>query len=181
MKPPLALAAAILLAAAPVTAQGTGPANQNAPTVRGGITFANSATVELEYKSITWAQGRWANALAAKDENTRRSINNDARNTPIGELETSVELTLGGVKVDSGAYQLAFSLDEDFAWVMTLSNDDASYRWKLELQETDARINRLRIGLQAGEQDNACMLKIVFGTMACEIPGSIAMQTRRRP
>ncbi len=180
MKHLLTLTAGITLLAIPLDAQGTGPANQNAPTVHGGITFANSATVELKYKSITWAQGQWANALAAKDENTRESINNDAKNTPIGELKTSVELELGGVKVAAGVYKLAFSLDEDFAWVMTVSNDDATHRWKLELKESDARINRLRISLQAGEQDNACALRIIFGTMACEVPGSIAMQTRRR-
>lgn len=180
MRDLLAITTCIALLAIPLTAQGTGPANDSAPTVRGGITFANNATVELRYKSITWAQGRWASALAARDENTRRSINNDAQNAPIGELKTSVEMVLGDVTVAAGDYKLAFFLDEDFAWVMTVSNDEAKHEWKLDLQETDTRINRLQISLQAGAQDNGCALRINFGTMACEISGSIAMATRRQ-
>jgi hypothetical protein len=81
--------------------------------------------------------------------------------------------------VAAGAYKLAFTLDEEFKWTLMLSNDDSDHEWKLDLEEGSTRNTRLTISLQAGERDNDCTLGIAFGTMACKIPGSIAIQTRR--
>jgi hypothetical protein len=96
-----------------------------------------------------------------------------AERAPIGSLETSDDLTIGGKTVAAGDYKLYFTIDDDLSWHLVLAASEeggAKFDWKLDLTETKSVATRLCVNLGAGEKDGTGVLGIAFGKMGCSIP-----------
>jgi hypothetical protein len=165
--------AATLCFATSATALGqyTGSANRNAPQVTQSITLGKES-IDLTYRSITWAAGQWAAALeneATRGE-ARTRINGAAEKSPLGTFKTSAAITLGGAKVAAGTYKLAFTLDEKFKWQLTLTSDAGAVNCALDLETVEENSKRLVTTLRAGEKDFTAEVLVAFGKQRCVLP-----------
>lgn len=168
MRSSLFAAAAVALLALPVAAQRGGMANRNTPTVTQGITFTNGGSVDVKYRAITWAQGRWMEAL--KSPQGRESTNKDLKANPTGTLTTAKDMTLGGQTVKAGSYKLYFQVDDDVKFHLVLADDSGNeIKWKLEMSDTKSENTRLTMTVTAGKGDTDANVGIAFGTMACSV------------
>lgn len=159
--------------ALPLQAQGGGSANRRSPKVTQAIAFTNECSVEITYKSLTWAQGRWTEMV--KQERGRERLNADSQANPLGSLKASKAFTLGGKAVAAGDYKLYFKADDNADWHLVLEPEKGdALTWKLDLADSKNRHTRLSIVILAGESDDAANVNIHFGTMAC----SVAMVAR---
>lgn len=163
-------AVAAVCLALPAAAQRGGSANRNTPTVGQSIAFTNGCSVKIEYRSITWAKGRWMEGLKA--EQGRESANRDMKANPTGSLSASKDITLGGKSVKAGEYKLYFQVDADVKFHLVLADDAGTEtKWMLDLAETSDVNSRLTLTLTAGKNDTDANLGVGFGTMA----GTVAM------
>ncbi|MEZ5963970.1 MAG: hypothetical protein R3F56_09020 [Planctomycetota bacterium] len=168
MRSSLFAATAALFLSLPIAAQRGGMANRNTPTVTQSIAFTNGNSVEVKYRAITWAQGRWMNAL--KNEQGRETINNDLKANPTGSLTTAKDMTLGGQVVKAGDYKLYFQVDDEVKFHLVLADEAGTeIKWKLDLTETKTENTRLALTLTAGKGDNDANFGVAFGTMACSV------------
>jgi hypothetical protein len=167
-------ALALVVAAAPASAQKSGSSNRNAPAVSQSITLG-ADTVEVNYISITWAAGQWAEQLAneATRAEFRATTNKNAERAPLGSLKCSSAIQLGSTKVAAGTYKLAFTLDEAFKWQITLTSEAGAIVVPLELKQAEEESRRLVAGLRAGEKDFTAEVAIAFGKNRCVLPITI--------
>jgi hypothetical protein len=163
-----ALASAIL--ALPVLAQQGGSANRATPTLGQSITFVNGCAVDIKYRAITWAQGRFMEALKTPEGRDRH--NKGLKNNPTGSLTSSQDITLGGQTVKAGTYKLYFQVDADVKFHLVLADDAGTEtKWKLDLTEGTDMNTRLSLSLTAGKGDNDANIKIAFGKQS----GNVAL------
>lgn len=175
MKTLIPIAASTLLLAVPATAQRMGHANTNAPTVSQSIDLPEKGRVELTYTSITWASGRWAEALdnEATREQMRSTINETAEQEPLGSFRSSVNLVIGHQHVLAGSYRMAFMLDDEYQWQLSLSNEEKRTLLGLEFGSNPLHSGRLVIALLAGDENFTARLLIAFGDKAGNLPIAI--------
>jgi len=162
---------AVALLSAPAMAQKMGSTNKNAPAIRQTYTVGNQS-IELGYTAITWATGQWAAAL--KDEASRGEwrarINDSAPKSPLGSLKLTTALNIGGVKVDPGAWKVGFTLNDEFAWQITLIGEGgATLQVPLALKEVDESQKRLMLALAAGDEDGTAKIVVAFGNSRCNL------------
>jgi hypothetical protein len=164
-----------LVATTPAHAQRMGSANRNAPTVTHKIEFGSDA-ISVKFTSITWAAGQWAAQLAneATREGFRARVNQAAEAQPLGSLDTSLDVTLGGQKVAAGSYKLAFTLDDAYHWQIQLTSDAGKVVIPLALKETEHESKRLVLWLGAGDQDRSAEVTVAFGKSRCALPVTLA-------
>jgi hypothetical protein len=159
--------------AAALPAQQMGSVNASAPTVTQSIKFANGASLSIEYKSITWAQGRTMDALkdAERGARMRERVNAQAERAPLGSAAVASAVTIGDQTVKAGDYKLYFTIDDENAWHLVLAAEegDAKHTWKLDLKDTEKAQSRLVVGLMAGAKDTEATMKIAFGSSACTV------------
>jgi len=169
MRPSLVAAAAAVFLALPLAAQDGGMANRTSPSVGQSITFTNGGSVELKYRAITWAQGRWMNQL--KTEEGRSGFNNNLKSKPTGTLTTAKDMTLGGQTVKAGTYKLYFQVDDASKFQLVLADDAGTEtKWKLDLAESKEATNtRLTLTITPSKSDTEANFGIAFGTMACTV------------
>jgi hypothetical protein len=160
----LASGVALACLCLPTTAQRTGMVNRKAPTLTTAIAFAQGGKVEVTYAGITWAKGDTMGKL--KDAAMRENINKTAASAPLGSLEVSDAVTIGGKAVAAGKYDLMFTIDEDAKWHLVLAKGDQKLDWKLDLKDGEHH-PRLVLGLVAGEKDDSSLLFIAFGKQNC--------------
>lgn len=168
MRQILSATLALALLALPIAAQRGGMANRNAPTVGQSISFTNGCSVDIKYRSITWAQGRFMNQLKAPEG--REATNKDMKANPTGSLTASQDVTLGGQTVKAGSYKLYFAVDDEQKFHLVLADDAGKEtKWKLDLAEKTDMNTRLTLTLTAGKGNNDANLGVGFGTMACSV------------
>ncbi len=161
----LAIAATLLAIALPLTAQRGGSANRAVPKATQGIEFANGCSIEIKYRSLSWAQGRFMEAL--KTEAGRTRTNTDLKANPTGSLTVSKDCTIGGQGVKTGTHKLYFEVDADVAFHLVLEDEaGGTVKVKLALAEQDAMNSRLSLVLTAGKGDTDGNLAVAFGSMA---------------
>jgi hypothetical protein len=161
--------ATVLALALPLAAQQGGSANRAVPKATQGLEFANGCSIEITYRSLTWAQGRFMDRL--KTETGRTSTNNNLKANPTGSMTVSKDCTLGGKAVKAGTYKLYFEVDADVAFHLVLENDGGEQtKWKLDLKQGDEMNSRLTLVLTAGKGDTDGSLAVAFGTMAGSLP-----------
>ncbi len=165
------LVGAVVLLSAPAMAQKMGSTNKNAPAIRQTFTVGNQS-IELGYTAITWAGGHWAAAL--KDETSRGEwrvrINESAAKSPLGSLKVTTALNVGGVKVEPGAWKVGFTLNDEFAWQVTLVGETGTtVQVPLVLKEVDENSKRLMLALAAGEEDGTAKIVVAFGNARCNL------------
>src|SRR5690606_3035801 len=159
---------ALALFALPLHAQRGGAANRRAPTVGQSIAFHNGSSVEIKYRSITWAQGRFMEQL--KTEEGRAAANQDLAANPTGSLTASADGVLGGQPVKAGTYKLYFEVDGDQKFHLVLADEAGNQtKLKLDLKDSAHMTTRLTLSLMAGESDNDAKLYIAFGKMSCSV------------
>ncbi|MEM7202685.1 MAG: hypothetical protein AAF628_20625 [Planctomycetota bacterium] len=181
MRTSLFVAAALAggLFALPATAQFGGSVNRKAPKVEQSITFGDAA-LKLTYRSFSWAEGRFMDALMADDERgaaSRERVNKRAEGNPMGGLETTAAFQMGGKTVPAGKYNLFFQIDEDRKWHLVAAGNgsDARVDWALPSKDSPLPSPRLVCALRAGVADGTGVLNIAFGSTVCRIelsPGS---------
>jgi opacity protein-like surface antigen len=166
------------LAAAPATAQRMGSANRNAPTAGCFIEFRGGNRIEVSYQAITLGQGRFMKHLEdlrnSDDKSTVEGyverFNVTAKDKPLGKLNISGKITLGGKEVEAGEYGLAFMLDEKVNWKVVILDAEQKTKasWNLETKAPKATARRLGMRLVAGEQGGA-ELGIAFGDVSTKL------------
>jgi len=148
-----ALAAALC---APAFAQKMGSTNTNAPTVKQTV-MAGDAKISLDYTSITWADGRTMGRIMDKEAGARvrARINESASESPLGSLNTSVDLMCGDLHIPSGEYKVYFTITDDLAWQINFMGKDKTHTMSLPLNDSDHESKRLLMCLYAGEDEGA--------------------------
>lgn len=168
-----------LALALPAAAQHGGAANRTTPTVGQSIAFTNGCTVEIKYRAITWAQGKFMEGL--KTPEGRTSANNNLKKTPTGSLTTSQDVKLGGQPVKSGTYKLYFQVDDDQKFHLVLGDDAGKEtKWKLDLTDKNDLSTRLSLTICAGKADTDATVGIAFGKMGCTVALSVAADAAKK-
>ena len=155
-----------------VPAVGQRMMNPNAPTVGQSIQLADKGSIELSYVAISWAGGRWADALANEEtrQGTREMINEAASSQPLGSMKASVDLDIGGHRVPAGSYRLGFMLDDKYKWQIALFGDGNRVDLPLAMRPNFVARKRLILSLMAGEEDFTGVMMVAFGNMVCRLP-----------
>jgi hypothetical protein len=155
-----ALAAALC---APAFAQKMGSSNSDAPTVKQTV-MAGDAKISLDYTSITWASGRTMTGLMDKDKGgrMRERVNGSAKDSPLGSLNTSVDLMCGELQIPAGDYKVYFTITDDLAWQINFMGKDKTHTMTLPLAEAEHESKRLMLCLYAGEEEGAGVY-VAFG------------------
>ncbi len=176
-----ALSLVLSLVASSALAQKQGMINNNAPTCSSSIAFGEKASIELKYTAITWGQGNWFKALSdpARGERARDRLAKTAEASPLGELKTSAECTIGGKKVGAGTWKLYFTMDKDLKWHLNLAKDQEKIDWVLDLKE-GSESTRLGLSLGAGKEDGSAELTVQFGTAGCKVPVSAGAAAEKK-
>jgi hypothetical protein len=151
---------------APAVAQRDGSINANAPFLRQMFT-SGTTRIALAYTSLAWGQGAIvAKATDKGGYDTRRTINDLAKTRPAGTFATSVDLTCGDLKIPAGEYALAFTINDNCEWQISLT-DKVTLTMKLPLHDNKERPSPMLVcSLYAGEQGSACCY-VAFGDKAC--------------
>lgn len=164
---------ALLALGLPLTAQRGGSANRAVPKATQGIEFANGSSLEIKYRSLSWAQGRFMESL--KSEAGRERTNKDLRANPTGTLTVAGDCSIGGTAIKAGSHKLYFEVDDDVAFHLVLEDDAGTQvKVKLALTEQESMNTRLTLVLTAGKGDTDGNLAVAFGTMACTVTVSAA-------
>lgn len=163
----------------PVAAQQMGSANRNAPKISQAIEFHTGASFQLSYTALNWAEGRFMENV--KNERFRNMVNDNAKQNPLGNVELSSDMTIGGKEIAAGSYGLHFLLSDEGQWILTLShkNDDGDVeliQWPLDLEKSEMHAQRLTIALSAGKGVTECSLYLHFGEQHAVIPAAIATE-----
>lgn len=169
--------ALLAVLAVPVHAQGGGMANRGAPTISQGIEFQGGAKLSIRYTALNWAQGRFMERVT--EERFRNQINEQAKENPVGSVELSGAMQIGGKKVEAGKYGLHFLLSDEGKWILTLSKKDSEgdlelTQWPLALEETKDHAQRLSLVVKAGKESNESTIDLHFGDQHTSIPASVA-------
>ncbi|MFH0945007.1 MAG: hypothetical protein V2A76_07400 [Planctomycetota bacterium] len=153
------------LFALPATAQKMGMINRNAPAIEQKMDLGSTGTVSLKYTGITWGAGAWAKALEdeGKRDQARQRINQTADKSPLGSFECSKDVQIDDVLVPAGKYDLAFKLDDDFAWQIALAKEGSSISIPLTLTQAEEASKRLVVSVYAGDEDFTGGLYVAFG------------------
>jgi hypothetical protein len=161
----LALAAALC---APAFAQKMGMANNDAQTIKQTL-MAGEAKISLDYTSITWAQGQMMARLMDKEKGAkaREMVNQTAKKEPLGSFSTSVDVTIGSLKIPAGEYKLAFTINENLDWEINFMGKE-TLTLKLDLQESKGmQHKRLLCSLFAGDESSTASVYVAFGEKSC--------------
>ncbi len=166
----LALSAA-LFTASDAAAQKMGATNTNAPEIEQAIDLGPTGRVELSYTAITWAAGRWAKTLEDEErrERMKSRINGSAKQSPLGYFSAGSDILLGDVRVPEGDYKLGFTLDDDYAWRITLFGADSEIHVPLGLRESPMESKRLIVSFYAGDEDFTGGIYVAFGKQTGDI------------
>lgn len=171
----LSLAIALAGLAIPLSAQVRGSINQGAPTVSSSIEFSGGGKVEVSYIAANFGRGDFLGQLE-NSARAREGLNKRAAQRPLGSLEVTKAMTIGGQKVAAGEYDLYFTIDDDVKWHLILSSggDDAKkVDIKLDLKDTEKGSARLKIVVTAGDGNDECDLAVAFGSQAGTIAGKV--------
>ena len=150
----------------PAFAQKMGMTNSDAPTVKQTVA-AGDAKISLDYTSITWATGKTMTAIMDKEKGARfrTRINEGASESPLGSLNTSVDLMCGNEHIPAGEYKVYFTITDDLAWQINFQGKEKTHTVKLELADSGHESKRLLLCLYAGDDDGAGVY-VSFGKMA---------------
>lgn len=150
------------LLCSPALAQRMGGINRNAPTVQQTVT-AGDTKVSLDYTSIHWGRGEWAEAAMDKENGaaSRKRINDGATREPLGNFSTSVDVTCGSLKIPAGKYKIAFTISDACEWEINFIGDQ-TMKMKLPLMDTEMAHNRLLLCLYA-EGEKSFGSYVAFG------------------
>ena len=163
MKKLLTLALALAISA-PAFAQKMGGTNRNAPKLMQSLT-AGEAKMTLNYTSITWAQGQMMERLADKENGgrAREYVNQNAASAPLAEFTTSIDCTVGDLKLAAGSYKVFYTIDDDANWHINFMGKDAKkpMKHKLDLMNSEKKSKRLMMCLYAA--DKGAGVYIAFG------------------
>ncbi|MHC5062884.1 MAG: hypothetical protein ACYTG5_02785 [Planctomycetota bacterium] len=159
-----------LLATAPLSAQITGSINSKYPKMSQTVETTDGNTVAVKFAAINWGQGAFLEST--ENERFRNYVNGQADENPIGSLETSKGMTLGGKSLAAGKYSLAFKINDDAKWTMVLKSGDNEHSYVLSLGDSAEKRSRLNIALVPSADGGACSLNINFGTKACSFEGA---------
>lgn len=151
----LSFALAVALSA-PAFAQKMGMTNSDAPTVKQTV-MAGDAKISLDYTSITWASGKTMTAIMDKEKGARHRerINGSASESPLGSLNTSIDLACGDLTIPAGEYKVYFTITDDLAWQINFMGKEKTHTMKLPLNDSEHESKRLLLCLYAGEDDGA--------------------------
>lgn len=167
---------ALLALSLPLAAQRGGSANRAVPKATQAIEFANGSSLEIKYRSLSWAQGKFMDSL--KSEAGRERTNKDLRANPTGTLTVAGDCSIGGTAIKAGSHKLYFEVDADVAFHLVLEDDAGTQvKVKLALAEQESMNTRLTLVLTAGKGDTDGSLAVAFGTMACSVAVSAAKAT----
>ena len=175
----------LLLLTTPLCAQKMGGENAYAAkvsnTVQMDLVTGDKANLTLWYFSITWARGWWADALGdeRRRDGMREQINTSAQRDPLGGFTSNQDLKIGGQAVAAGEYHLGFMLDEEFEWQLVLMQEDRRIPIPLPLVSAGMEQRRLRVHLDAGEEDFTARIRVAFGAQQGEVP--IVLDEAPRP
>ena len=163
--------AALVLFQASTFAQRMGSGNSNAPTIKQNIEFADGAKVSFHYVAINWGGGQWAKALANEEsrDKMRERINSTAKSRPLASMETSMDMLLGEQSIPAGAYQVGFTLNEKFAWQMSLMKDEATIHLPLPLMDSPEEAKRLIVAAYADNAAGSVGMYVSFGKKFCTL------------
>ena len=163
MKKILTFALALAISA-PAFAQKMGGSNRNAPMVKQSLA-AGEAKMSLNYTSITWAGGQMMERLADKKEGAgaRAYVNKNAPNAPLADFTTSIDCTVGDLKLTAGSYKVFYTIDDDCNWHINFMGSDAKkpMKHKLELMDSEMKNKRLLMCLYAA--DKGAGVYVAFG------------------
>jgi hypothetical protein len=160
----LALAAALC---APAFAQVSGMINQGAPTMSQTLT-AGGAKIQLDYTSIAWGRGEMFTKAMDKADgaDARKGINELSKKKPIGSFSTSVDVTIGTLKIPAGEYKIGFTITENLDWEINFMGKE-TLTMKLPLMDNkEMPHKRLLCSLFAGD-DKGAGVYIAFGEKWC--------------
>ena len=148
---------------APAFAQKMGSTNSDAPMVKQTVE-AGDAKISLDYTSITWADGRTMGRIMDKENGgrMRSRINETASASPLGSLNTSVDLMCGDLHLPAGKYTIFFTITDDLEWQINFMNGDKTHTMKLPLADSEHESKRLMMCLYAGEDEGAGVY-VAFG------------------
>ncbi len=171
MKSVLAFACAALMTCS-LQAQVSGSINRGAAKVTNMITMGGNK-LTVNYTALRFGQGQWQKIK----ENTERheGFNKFAASSPVGSVETSVDLTAAGRMVPAGKYSMYFTVSERAGWMRNLQPQDGdAIRWRMVLSDAQAEAKCLKIGLDPSDKDGMCTLHIAFGKQHVMVPVSVA-------
>jgi hypothetical protein len=176
--------ASLAALAAPASSQKTGSTNMRAPVITQSLELpaANNAKISLTYTSITWAGGEFMKNL--EDSRGRERLNKLASERPLGELTTSIPLTLAGKTVPAGTHKLSFQIDPVVPVTNDPSGSPSNTGWRLvlspqggqpiecplELKPSPTQQTRLIVAVVPGAKDTEADLHVAFGSMSCNLP-----------
>jgi len=165
MKVIIATTLALCALSGPASAQRMGMINQNAPSIEQKMDLGKTGVIELSYAGINFGQGNWASTLEdeKRREGMRTRINSTADQAPLGTFSTTKNIKLGETSVQAGEYDLAFKLNDEFEWELSLTSDDAKATVPLELADTEELSKRLVLSVYAGDEDFTGGLYLAFG------------------
>ena len=171
MKSVIALACAALITGS-LHAQVGGSINRNAAKVTNSIEMGGNK-MSVSYTALRFGKGQWQKFRDDVDMHER--FNGFAKNSPIGSVETSVDLMTAGKKVPAGKYSMFFTLSERAGWVLNLKPKDGdAVKWRMVLSDAPTEAKCLKITLDPSAEDGMCSLHIAFGKQHVKVPVMVA-------
>lgn len=171
MKSFLAIACAALMTCG-LQAQISGSINRGAAKVTNMITMGGNK-LTVNYTALRFGQGQWQKIKDASDRH--EGFNKFAARSPVGNVETSVDLTAAGRMVPAGKYSMYFTVSERAGWMLNLQPKEGdAIRWRMVLSDAPSEAKCLKIGLDPSDKDGMCSLHIAFGKQHVMVPVSVA-------
>jgi hypothetical protein len=167
MKKILAFVLAAALCA-PAFAQVMGSTNSNPPMLKQSLT-AGEAKMSLDYKSITWADGKTMSRIMDKEKGAavRKRISESASQAPIGTFTSSIDVMCGDLHLPAGEYPMFFTVDDDLAWSINFQGKDKVHTQKLTLADSGHESKNLMLCMYAA--DKGAGVYVAFGNKSGDV------------
>lgn len=171
MKSVLAFACAALMTCG-LQAQVSGSINRGASKVTNSIEMGGN-TLSVKYTALRFGEGQWQKIKDATDRH--EGFNKFAERSPVGTVETSVDLMAAGKKVAAGKYKMFFTVSERAGWVLNLKPEEGkAVAWRMVLTDAPSEAKCLKIGLEPSAKNGMCSLHIAFGKQHVMVPVTAA-------
>lgn len=171
MKSVIAITCAALMTCG-LQAQISGSINRGAPKVSNTIEMGKNK-LEVSYTAIRFGDGNWQKLKDNKDRH--EGFNKFAPKKPVGSVKTTCDLTAAGRTVPAGEYSMYFTLHERGLWLLNLKPDEGdAIVWGMQLKETAAKSECLKISLEPSAKNGTCSIAITFGDKAVTVPVTVA-------
>jgi hypothetical protein len=141
--------------------------NQNAPTVSQTV-MAGGAKIQLDYTSIAWGRGEAFNSAMDKTDgaDARKAITELAKKKPIGTFSSSVDVTIGTLKVPAGEYKVGFTINDKCEWQINFMGKETLTMTLPLMDNKEMPHKRFLCSLFAGD-DKGAGVYIAFGEKWC--------------